>query len=190
MSDDLQAKLAKLKQLHEMELLTDDDFKEQKRALLAAALGTTTSGASVTPLSGATTVGGSTPTPAPSKPLSGATTVGGSTPTPAPSKPLSGATTVTGASPTPVPAAPLSGATTVEPASAPALSGPTRGLTIMGQVATAASTDITTLPLPPTVSTVVEWRGMGKMPLVFPIRFAAGQRFGPVAHVVNPRRYR
>ena len=40
MSGDLKAKLTQLKELHEMGLLTDDDFQKQKDALLATAMGT------------------------------------------------------------------------------------------------------------------------------------------------------
>ena len=41
MSDDLKSKLAQLKELHELGLLTEADFQKQKDALLAAAPGTT-----------------------------------------------------------------------------------------------------------------------------------------------------
>ena len=41
MSADLKAKLAQLKELHSMGLLTDADFQKQKDALLATAMGTT-----------------------------------------------------------------------------------------------------------------------------------------------------
>ena len=40
MSADLKTKLSQLKELYELGLLTEDDFSEQKRALLAAAMGT------------------------------------------------------------------------------------------------------------------------------------------------------
>ena len=41
MSSDLKARLQQLKELHALGLLTDAEFAEQKRALLAAAMGTT-----------------------------------------------------------------------------------------------------------------------------------------------------
>ena len=90
---------------------------------------------------------GSTPVPSSSPALSGATTLG-ETPSPAaPSttEPLAGDTTL-GTTPLSSSSPALSGATTLGEPPADSLAGPTRGLTILGRSATAATTDITTLP--------------------------------------------
>ena len=58
MSSDLEAKLGQLKRLKELDLLTDEEFGEQKRAILGAFMGTTPASPS---LSGSTQVQGATP---------------------------------------------------------------------------------------------------------------------------------
>ena len=85
MSSDLKARLQQLKELHELGLLTDAEFAEQKRALLAVAMGTAPTtpvaptGQGGVELPGATHLGSlpqePTPTPPPRAggPLSGAT---------------------------------------------------------------------------------------------------------------------
>ena len=75
MSGDLKAKLAQLKELHELGLLTETAYQQQQAALLSAAMGTTPLPAGPSPLSGATRVESSSPAPTPANPLSGATTV-------------------------------------------------------------------------------------------------------------------
>ena len=41
MSSELEAKLAQLKELHELGLLTDDAYQDQQKAITAAAMGST-----------------------------------------------------------------------------------------------------------------------------------------------------
>ena len=71
MSAELKSKLAQLKELHEMGLLTDADFLEQKRSLLAAVMGTPLAPPSGPSLSDATSAG--VPPSAPPLLLAGAT---------------------------------------------------------------------------------------------------------------------
>jgi serine/threonine protein kinase len=69
MSESLKEKLAQLKDLHDSGLLTDQEFSEQKAAVLTTTLGTTPAiPRAPDPLAGATTIG------TPSDPLAGATT--------------------------------------------------------------------------------------------------------------------
>jgi hypothetical protein len=78
MSNDVEAKLAQLKRLHDLGLLTDAELAEQKRAVLAALMGTTPTPTAPASLAGATRVESLPPvaaTPTPSSPLAGATTV-------------------------------------------------------------------------------------------------------------------
>ena len=75
MSTDLKSKLAQLKELHELGLLTEAELAEQKRAALSAFMGTTPVPAGPSALGGATRVESSAPTPTPSDLLAGATSV-------------------------------------------------------------------------------------------------------------------
>ena len=54
MSQDLKAKLAQLKDLHGLGLLTDAAYEQQQAALVATAMGTTPSPAGTDPLVGQT----------------------------------------------------------------------------------------------------------------------------------------
>ena len=77
MSSELEAKLAQLKRLHELGLLTDAAYQQQQTALLSSAMGTTPVAPSAPSLSGATMVGTApaVSAPAPAGPLAGPTTV-------------------------------------------------------------------------------------------------------------------
>ena len=88
MSSNLEAKLAKLKRLHEMGLLTDAAYQQQQSALVAEAMGTTPTASPALSLAGATRLDGSESNSRPSpfmpamrapasasSPLSGHTTI-------------------------------------------------------------------------------------------------------------------
>lgn len=91
MSDDLKAKLTKLKEFRDLGLIEEHEYAAEKKALLAAAMGTTPAAPSAPSLSGATRV--KAPASGPSGALSGGTSVGGM-PTPSQVSPLAGATAV------------------------------------------------------------------------------------------------
>jgi len=70
MSTDLKAKLAQLKELHELGLLTEAAYQQQQQAVLSAAMGTPPVPAGPSALSGAPRVESSA-APAPASPLAG-----------------------------------------------------------------------------------------------------------------------
>ena len=75
MSSELEAKLAQLKRLHELGLLTEAELAEQKRSAVAVFMGSTPS-STASLLDGATTVdSGSSAPQSSADPLAGATTV-------------------------------------------------------------------------------------------------------------------